>query len=186
MLNHHSELYPGKPVDEEDCADNVINHWISKGFPVRKIVFGILLDETRIITPDNERPPISAYGEILAGKMFKTRFVTFYNDICHSVKFSGWQVFNNPNKRMGPHAVSPVGDRRVWLRIDGPAMAVVKTKYVLSKKLGGVAINDIASDYFQNICAVGINPITTAVWQTLSAPKKIKNVHFKKGFRPEI
>ena len=55
-----------------------------------------------------------------------------------------------------------------WVGYDDPAMAVVKSKYVLSKGLGGVSVWSIDIDDSRNIFGKGVNPMLTAISETLN------------------
>ncbi|EFX83798.1 hypothetical protein DAPPUDRAFT_223236 [Daphnia pulex] len=92
--------------------------------------------------------------------------MAFY-EICSAVRNNGWKVFSDPTGKIGPYAVSPT-DPKTWVGYDDPVMAIVKSQFILSEGLGGAFLSDISYDDFRDTCGLGVNPITTAIYNTLN------------------
>ena len=167
LADHHSPLRkrPGETTNLN--SDYAVNYWISKGIPASKINLGVpLYGQSWTLTSNAIVPPASAAGGALVGPFtWQTGFLAYY-EICKFVRTAGWQVVQDPTKAIGPYAVSPTSPK-YWVGYDDTAMAAVKSKYALSKGLGGVMLWDISMDDFRNTCATGVNPVSTAIFNTL-------------------
>ena len=94
-----------------------------------------------------------------------------YNEICSAIRDRMWEVKNGTRKEMGSYAVAPIRQKknsRTWVGYDGPVMAVVKSKYILSKGLGGAFVWEISMDDHKDNCEDGKNPIMTSISKTLN------------------
>ena len=163
--NHHAPLFGSTWIHL--TADFAINSWIEKGISPNKILLGIPLHgQSWILTSDKITSPAPATGAGAPGKFTTQAGMMAYYEICDAVHFAGWTEIQDPSGNMGPYAVSP-NKPKTWIGYDDPAMAVVKSKYVLSKGLGGVSVWSIDMDDFWNICGGGVNPMLTAISRTL-------------------
>uniref|UniRef100_A0A0P5AUM3 Brain chitinase and chia n=1 Tax=Daphnia magna TaxID=35525 RepID=A0A0P5AUM3_9CRUS len=169
VADHHSPLRK-RPTDPSNFnSDFAVNYWITKGMPASKINMGIpVYGMSWKLSSTNIAPPAPASGGGAAGPYTGTPGFMAYYEICSAVRSNGWQVVQDPTQAIGPYAVSPTSPK-MWVGYDDPAMAVIKSKYILSKGLGGGMVWDISMDDFQNTCLAGANPIMTAISNTLNA-----------------
>ncbi|KAI9552833.1 hypothetical protein GHT06_020715 [Daphnia sinensis] len=168
VADHHSPLFK-RPTDPSNFNSNFsVNYWIAKGMPASKINMGIpLYGMNWQLTSATTTPPAPASGAGVAGPYTGTPGSMAYYEICSAVRSNGWQVFQDPTQAIGPYAVSPTSPK-TWVGYDDPAMAIVKSNYILSKGLGGAMVWDISMDDFKNTCLAGANPILTAISNTLN------------------
>ena len=163
--DHHAPLFRSTWIYR--TVDFAINSWIKKGISPDKIILGIpLYGKSWKLTSDKIAPPAPAAGAGEQGKFTKEAGFMAYYEICDAVHFAGWTEIQYPDRWLGPYAVSP-NSPKTWVGYDDPAMAVVKSKYVLSKGLGGAFVWTIDYDDFGDICGGGVNPMLTAISQTL-------------------
>jgi chitinase len=75
-------------------------------------------------------------------------------------------VVVDPESKIGPYA-SSLNIPKTWVGYDDPAMANVKSRYVLNKGLGGAMVWDMSTDDFKNSCGDGPNPVMTNISRTV-------------------
>jgi chitinase len=167
VADHHSPLLK-RPWEQTNNlnANFAVTYWTNLGLLASKInlgipLFGLSWTLPRSLSSDSFIPPATA--EKVGPSEAKMAFF----EICSSVRKKGWEVFQDPSQRIGPYAVSPT-DPKTWVGYDDPAMAIVKSQFILSKGLGGAFLWDISNDDFKDICGLGVNPITTAIYHTLN------------------
>ena len=166
--DHHSPLHNRSGETTNFNSDFAAMYWINKGMPANKINLGIpLYGVSWKLTSNTIVPPSPAAGAGAAGPITSTPGFLAYYEICNAVRSSGWQVVQDPNKAIGPYAVSPTSPK-TWVGYDDPAMAIVKSNYIKSKGLGGGMVWDISLDDFRNTCGAGANPVMTAIYNTLT------------------
>jgi chitinase len=167
--DHHSPLRQRlRETNSELNVDCAINYWIRQGMSPAKINMGIpLYGRSWILSSNVTTPPAPAHGPLPKGKVAHEDGTMAYYEICDAIHNKGWTVYKT-SQAMGPYAVSPAANGRMWVGYDDPAMAIAKTNYVLSKGLGGVMLWDISMDDFQGISGAGPNPVTNAIVQTIS------------------
>lgn len=165
--NHHSPLH-NRPGETKNANSNYsISYWVAKGFPASKINMGIpLYGQSWKLTSNSVVPPAPANGPGPAGTYTGQAGFMAYYEICTAVLKNSWTVTRDPNNALGPIAVSPTSPK-TWVGYDDPAMANVKSNYILSKGLGGAIVWDISMDDFRNTCGGGANPVMTAISNTL-------------------
>ncbi|KAI9552834.1 hypothetical protein GHT06_020716 [Daphnia sinensis] len=169
VADHHSPLRKRSTETTNLNADYAVTTWISKGMPAAKINMGMpLYGMSWQLSSTTITPPAPASGAGAASPYTGTPGFMAYYEICSAVRSNGWQVVQDPTQAIGPYAVSPTSPK-TWVGYDDPAMAIVKSKYILSKGLGGGMVWDISMDDFQNTCLGGVNPIMTAISNTLNA-----------------
>uniref|UniRef100_A0A0P5Y1I5 Brain chitinase and chia n=1 Tax=Daphnia magna TaxID=35525 RepID=A0A0P5Y1I5_9CRUS len=169
VADHHSPLRK-RPTDPSNFnSDFAVNYWITKGMPASKINMGIpVYGMSWKLSSTTIAPPAPASGAGVAGPYTVTPGFMAYYEICSAdVRSNGWQVVQDPTQAIGPYAVSPTSPK-TWVGYDDPAMAIVKSNYILSKGLGGGMVWDISMDDFRNTCVAGANPILTAISNTLN------------------
>jgi hypothetical protein len=166
--DHHSPLRNRSGETTNFNSEFAATYWINKGMPANKINLGIpLYGVSWKLTSNTIVPPSPAAGAGAAGPITSTPGFLAYYEICNAVRSSGWQVVQDPNKAIGPYAVSPTSPK-TWVGYDDPAMAIVKSNYIKSKGLGGGMVWDISLDDFRNTCGAGANPVITAIYNTLA------------------
>lgn len=167
--NHPAPLRR-KPYDPPNRnAFSSINYWISKGFSaMKKINLGIpLYGNSWTLSSNNTKPIAPAAGAGAPGKILNETGKLAYYEICAVILYDGWTVVRDSSKGIGPYAFSPTSPIN-WVGYDDPAMAVVKTKYILSDGFGGASVWDMGYDDFHGSCGSGVNPIMTAIFNTLN------------------
>lgn len=158
-VNHHAQL--SDTSGSTNNADFAVTKWIEKGFSPNKLILGIpLFGHSWTLASNVTTPGAPGNGGI------GTPTTTYYNEICGWVRNENWTVVRDPTKSMGPYVLSQTTPK-IWVGYDDPAMAVVKTKYALTKGLGGVSVYSVDMDDFQNKCGDGENPVMTAIAKTL-------------------
>ena len=185
--DHHAPLFKRSwDVDDQYTAAFAVNYWIRKGMSPDKILLGIPLSgQSWKLTSEDITPPALAAGAGAPGKFTTEAGFMAYYEICDAVNSAGWTEIQDPSGAMGPYAVSS-NSPKIWVGYDDPAMAVVKSKYVLSKNLGGVFVWSVDFDDFRNICGGGVNPILTAISKTLKGQEFIPMPTSKKWMNSTI
>ena len=172
QVDHHAPLFK-RPWDKTDLdVDFSVNYWMQKGMPASKINLGIpMYGRSWVLSSNQVDPPAPASGAGTAGPLTRESGFLAYFEICNFTRNAGWQVKTDPDHLQGPSAFSP--STRNWVGYDDVAMVIAKSKYVLSKGLGGVGVWDISMDDFTNTCGDGANPLITAVAQTIGVTNTI-------------
>ena len=185
--DHHAPMLKRSwDFDDQYTAVFAVNHWIRKGMSPDKILLGIpLFGHKWKLNSEDIAPPALAAGAGAPGKFLKNVGIMAYFEICDAVNSAGWTEIQDPSGAMGPYAVSS-NSPKIWVGYDDPAMAVVKSKYVLSKNLGGVFVWSVDFDDFRNICGGGVNPILTAISKTLKGQEFIPMPTSKKWMNSTI
>lgn len=162
-VDHHAPLYKRSFDTTNNYIDYVVNYYITKGYPASKLNLGIpLYGRSWKLSSSTTTPLAPASGPGAAGPFTAEAGYLGYNEICNSVKTSGWQVFQDSTGASGPYAVSPTAPR-TWVGYDDPAMAAKKARYAISKGLGGAMVWDVSTDDFLNVCGAGANPVMSAI-----------------------
>ena len=191
QANHHSPL---EAIEGEKNVKSAVKNWLSNGMEAAKINLGIpLYGKCWELSCGGTCscpfiPPLSANGPGSPGPSTKEAGTMAYFEICDAVRNKGWKVYNSSikveeggwfswlkssspsnslrNEKMGPYAVSP-SCPRMWVGYDDPNMVAVKSKYILSKNLGGAMLWDISFDDFED--GKKSNPVlTNAIYRTLN------------------
>lgn len=164
-------------------VDSVVSYWINNGYPPSKLIMGIsLLGSSWELETNETNPPAPAKNAAPARNFTETEGKMSYSEVCEAVKTEGWQVFQGHivnNQSIGAYAVSPAGSsERIWVSYENQDSAVSKSKYILSRGLGGALISSLPFDDFGNRCGAGHYPVTTAIRTTLIGP--YQRVDFRK------
>jgi chitinase len=175
VADHHSPLRKRhfEMENENLNAEYSVTYWTNLGLLASKInlgipLFGLSWTLGRSQSSSNSFvPPISAVGVGPPGDIMGVNNTMSFYEICSAVRNNGWKVFSDPTGKIGPYAVSPT-DPKTWVGYDDPAMAIVKSQFILSEGLGGAFLSDISYDDFRDTCGLGVNPITTAIYNTLN------------------
>ena len=151
--------------------DYIVKYYISKGLAPSKIVMGIPIygSSWSLAAGAGLNPPntLSTTAGI-PGPFIGQSGSLMYSEICYNVRNNGWKVVQDNKGQTGPYAYSPTSPVQ-WVGYDDPSFAVVKSQYALANGLGGVMVWDISQDDFKNLCGGGVNPMLTAISQTIIA-----------------
>ena len=173
IADHHSPLRK-RPWETNNLnSEYAVTYWTELGLLSSKInlgvpLFGLSWILSQGLSSNNIVPPASAVSVGPAGDFLDEQpgTMAFY-EICAAIRNKGWQVFSDPDQRIGPYAVSG-NEPKTWVGYDDPSMAIIKSQFILSKGLGGAFLWDISNDDFRNTCQLGSNPITRAIYNTLN------------------
>lgn len=160
-IDYHAALYR-RPTERTHykSVDYEIYRWINKGFPADKIIMKIELEGFSYRLEQNR----TIVKPVLVSE-FKSRMS--YRQVCLAVRKEGWQDLENINPLVGPYTFSPVElGERIWVVYNDPAIAVMKSKFILSLGLAGAAV-DVTKDDFRDSCGKGPFPMLTAISNTL-------------------
>ncbi|XP_014210222.1 probable chitinase 10 [Copidosoma floridanum] len=149
-------------------ANYTINYWISKGAPPRKLIMGMPLYGQSFSMNDPSagtdlNVPASA-GE--AGEFTKAAGFLAYYEICYRIRNKGWQVVQDPERRMGPFAYK--GNQ--WVSFDDADMIRQKAQFVRDMNLGGAMVWALDLDDFTGRCGEGPHPLMHTLQQVLAEP----------------
>lgn len=148
-------------------VDFTVSYWISKGATPSKLVLGIpLYGHAWTLSSSATTPPVAGASVGIAGPYTQQAGSLAYYEICTAMKNGGWTVVTDPTLAVGPFTYSL--SLKQWLGYDDANMAAYKTTYALSKGLGGVMVWDVSMDDFRNTCSGGVNPLITAISNTLA------------------
>ena len=170
-VDHHAPLYnrTWDTLNLPFWVDFTVNWWIYRGATPSKLVVGIpLYGRNWVLASTNATAPRSpAAGVGPAGPYTAQAGFLAYYEICTNINNGGWTVVteSQPHLMMGPYAYSL--SLKQWVGYDDPAMVAYKTEYALYKGLGGVMVWDMSMDDFHNTCSQGVNPLMTAISNTL-------------------
>ena len=138
--DHLAPLYKRPFETKDNNVDYIVNYYINNGFPASKIVLGIpLYGQNWELSTGNVMPPASAAGRGAPGPITKQGGILAFNEICVNVRTKGWRVFQDPFRLTGPFAYSPTTPTN-WVSYDDPSFAIIKSKFLLSKGLGGAMV----------------------------------------------
>lgn len=163
--DHHAPLY-SRPMDGDNNIDYVINYLLQQGFSADKINLGIPIygRSWTLASNSNVQPPCSAAGVGLPGEFTEEEGILAYFEICSAIQKGDWIKVQDPQKKIGPYAYS-TSDPVQWVGYDDVDFVQIKSNYIISKRLGGAMVWDIAMDDFNGICGDGKNPIQTTINQ---------------------
>lgn len=155
-------------VTSDINADYSVNRLIRQGFSPSKIVLDIpFFGKTWSQSSSYEKPDVNEKDRGARNERTSQGEMTYYQ-ICEVVQNGDWQAYQYPIVTGNPHAFKPSDSKRkTWVAYDNPDMAVFKANYILSKGLGGAYVSDLSQDDYLNICGGGINPMLTAIADTL-------------------
>ncbi|KAJ8682783.1 hypothetical protein QAD02_018575 [Eretmocerus hayati] len=149
-------------------ANYTINYWISKGAPPRSIVMGMplygqafTLNDPKASTGLNSPASAGTKGEFTN----QAGFLAYY-EICNRIQNKGWQVVQDPQRRMGPYAFK--GNQ--WVSFDDADMIRQKAQYVRDMGLGGGMVWALDLDDFRGHCGKGPHPLMHTLQKVLAEP----------------
>ena len=162
--DHLAPFYQRSWDDDSTANCNgSVSYWISQGATPSKLNMGIpLYGNSWTLTSSTVAPPAPANGPGTAGPYSGQPGFLAYFEICNNIKSNGWVKASDPKGLNGPWAYSSTSKQ--WVGFDDVAMVTAKTKYAVSKGLGGVMVWEISYDDYQNICGGGKNPLLSAIW----------------------
>ena len=130
--------------DTMNCAGSV-SYWISQGATRSKLNMGIpLYGNSWTLTSSTVAPPAPANKPGKAGPYSNEAGVLAYYETCNYIKSNGWVKASDPKGLNGPWAYSTTSKQ--WVGFDDVATVTAKTKYAVSKGIGGVMIWEIAAE----------------------------------------
>jgi len=167
QADHHAPLYKRLWDKTNFWVDDTVSYWMSKGATSSKLILGIpTYGRSWTLSTSVTPPPAPDACAGTAGQYTaQTGFLAYY-EICSAIQSGGWTVVTNPGLLMGPYSYSL--STKQWVGYDDVNMAIHKTSYALSKGLGGVMVWDMSMDDFHNTCSAGVNPLMTAISNTLA------------------
>lgn len=162
--DHHAPLYKRPEETIENNADFIVNYCLQQGLSAEKINLGIpLYGNSWTLGESTKAEPLAlGSGPAPPGPYTGESGMLGYYEICKSIRSDGWEVVNDPDQLNGPYAFSPTSPT-AWVGYDDPAMAAIKSQYVLDNKLGGAMVWDMSTDDFRNTCGDGHNPIMKTI-----------------------
>ena len=174
QADHHAPLRRREGDNKRSCVECEVKRWIEKGLSRNKTVLTIPLFGVAWKLPsetDLTNLPVKADGYF--PYQFKDEKKVWpgwvpYHEICNPK--NSWKVLKEADQTMGPYALRETNPR-IWVGYDDPAMAVIKSNYILSEGLGGAAVYDLVMEDTDGVCGGGTNPIVTAISQTLNSLK---------------
>ena len=101
-----------------------------------------------------------------AGEFTKSAGFLAYYEICDRIKNKGWQVVQDPQRRMGPYAFK--GNQ--WVGFDDSDMIRQKAQYVRDMGLGGGMVWALDLDDFRGRCGEGKHPLMHTLQKVLAKP----------------
>ncbi|XP_026668803.1 probable chitinase 10 isoform X2 [Ceratina calcarata] len=149
-------------------ANYSINYWIAKGAPRRNIVMGMPLYGQSFSINDQSagtglNVPASA-GQ--AGEFTRAAGFLSYYEICSRIRNRGWNVVQDPERRMGPYAYK--GNQ--WVSFDDADMIRKKAEYIREMGLGGGMVWALDLDDFRGKCGEGQHPLMHTLQEVLAPP----------------
>lgn len=202
QTNHHAPLTirPGQSVDASSKRLNIdwtIQYYLSLGAAPNKLVVGVptygrsytlssALPSERVVRGDlsdqtelAERLGLGARADSPGeeGPATREKGYLAYYEICQKVDQEDWIKEKFASESQGPVAYR--GNQ--WVAYDDVESAVMKTKYVIENRLGGVMVWTLDNDDFRGSCPSSQkqeNPLITAIRDTIiksvtgSAPQK--------------
>ena len=153
QTDHHAPLHKRSNELVDINVDYIVNYWLSKGMSPEKINLGIPLygNSWTLGESAHPQPVTSASGAGSKGPYTAEEGTLGYHEICDNIRNAGWQSVSDPENINGPYAYSS-SYPMTWVGYDDPAMAAVKSQYVLDNQLGGAMVWDMSTDDFRNAC----------------------------------
>lgn len=180
VANHHAPLEP--PPGALDASARTLNieatvdYYLTLGAAPNKLIVGV---PTYGRSFTLERPlegEEAAIGGLGAradapgdeGPATREKGHLAYYEICQRVDSENWR-----KERPAPNALGPVAHSgKQWVSYDDVESAVMKAKYVIRNKLGGVMVWTLDNDDFRAACPSSNNvhsPLITAMRDTIIA-----------------
>lgn len=135
---HHTPLY--STAAQEASADNAINRILAAGVPSHKIVIGAAFYARMFAVTDTLNKGLYRPGN-------------FYRGISHPHLYDTLTAANGFTQywdevAKAPYAFNP--ERKILVTYDDSLSVSLKTKYAISKKLGGIMFWQLADDAYKN------------------------------------
>lgn len=154
----------------DDSIVKDVKYWIDNGAPAHKLVIGIpTFGRTWRLTKDSQRdgkPPIKTDGPGAAADGTLTPGMMSYPEICARFKDDAVNKLNvhiQPSKNFASYAYLSYNEKNdtegIWIAYEDGLTANIKSNYVRSQGLGGIAIFDISLDDFSGVCTGKRYPI---------------------------
>ena len=135
---HHTPLY--STAAQEASADNAINRLLAAGVPSHKIVIGAAFYARMFAVTDTLNNGLYRPGYFYRG----ISNAHLYDSLTTANGFT--QYWDDVAK--APYAFNP--ERKILVTYDDSLSVTLKTKYAISKKLGGIMFWQLADDAYQN------------------------------------
>lgn len=166
--DHLAPLFKRPWETKDNNVDYIVNYYIRNGFPASKINLGIpLYGQSWLLASNDILPPAPTAGIGPAGPITNQAGILAYSEICQNIRNKGWKTYQDPSYLTGPFAYSPSAPVQ-WVGYDDVPFSIRKAKYALAMGLGGLMVWDMSQDDFGNTCGGGVNPIMTAIAQTIN------------------
>lgn len=191
QTNHHAPLTirPGQQVDESNKRLNIdwtINYYLSLGAAPSKLIVGVPtygrsytlssslgLDQAQL-SGDEEATDIAdkiglgarADGPGEEGSATREKGYLAYYEICQRIDNEQWVKQKFASDHQGPLAYRA----NQWVSYDDVESVIMKTQYVIKKRLGGVMVWTLDNDDFRGSCPSSQhneNPLITAIRDTI-------------------
>lgn len=135
---HHTPLY--STAAQQASADNAVNRMLAAGVPAHKIVPGAAFYARMFAVTDTLNNGLYRPGN-------------FYRGISHAHLYDTLTTANGFTQywdaiAKAPYAFNP--QRKMLVTYDDSLSVTLKTKYAISKKLGGIMFWQLADDAFHN------------------------------------
>lgn len=105
-----------------------------------------------------------------AGEFTRAAGFLAYYEICDRIRNRGWNVVQDPERRMGPYAYK--GNQ--WVSFDDVESIRRKAQYVRDMGLGGGMVWALDLDDFRGRCGEGPHPLMSTIQRVLSdTPSKV-------------
>ncbi|XP_033726410.1 uncharacterized protein LOC117315998 [Pecten maximus] len=169
-LGHNSPLYSRSDEEGTDLflnQDWAVDHWLSNGTPLNKLVMGIATygRTFTLANANNHSMGAAARGAGSAGKYTREGGFLSYYEICDSIRKNHWTIVRHPEHDV-PYAYG--GDQ--WVGYDDVTSVGVKTDYIKAKGLAGSMVWAIDLDDFKGeFCNQGKYPLLHAIKNNLEA-----------------
>ncbi|KAF7994541.1 hypothetical protein HCN44_004013 [Aphidius gifuensis] len=160
-------------------ANFTVNYWLEKGAPANKLVMGMpLYGQSFSLAETNVNGLNSAtYGGGEAGDSTRARGFLSYYEICEKILFKGWNVVQDPKRRIGPYAYK--ADQ--WVSFDDVEQIKLKSEFVKNHNLAGAMVWALDLDDFENRCGCEPSPLLRTINRVLrnypAGPTCSLNVH---------
>ncbi|XP_026329984.1 probable chitinase 10 isoform X2 [Hyposmocoma kahamanoa] len=160
-------------------ANYTIHYWMQKGAPPSKLVMGMpLYGQTFTLETQWESAmeverrkdfsglniPAASGGE--AGEYTRAKGFLAYYEICERIRNQGWQLVQDPTRRMGPYAYKD----NQWVSFDDQEMLKKKVNFIKSLNLAGGMVWALDLDDFRNRCDQGVHPLINTIKNGLLDP----------------
>ncbi|OXA47263.1 Chitinase-3-like protein 1 [Folsomia candida] len=177
QIGHHSPLFPSfresdKPDDQKLTVAYAVNHFLKMGNIAEKLVLGISAHARTYAIGGDDYSDFyhNTAGPGPAGSYTRQESFLAFFEICDEMNKhpEGWQFRYDHEYKIAMAVDAFDGNYMVWIGYDNEISAIEKVDFAMSNGLGGMMIDSLDLDDYNNFCKGWVRyPLTAAIKERL-------------------